>query len=243
MEISSLCLLISAALSIHPDRAQFFRYEYISLNCTMPGNSDSWTVKRNTSSELSVQCGVDFGRQNGSVCTIRRAYTEDSGQYWCESPQRECSNVIDVTVNIGVVILESPALPVTKGDKVTLRCSYREKYAKSSSSNFSAKFYKDGNFIGTQTIGQMTLESVSKSDEGLYKCEHPTEGQSPQSLLAVRDIPPTPRTHVMTMPRLVCTILLIVLYNAILIMSIIIYRKWARGRAKAKKRASHHLQQ
>ncbi|CAK6984481.1 Fc receptor-like protein 5, partial [Scomber scombrus] len=41
-------------------------------------------------------------------------------------------------------------------------------------------------------------------------------------------LPPTPLPHLMTTPRLVCTILLIVLYNAILIMSIIIYRRWAR---------------
>ncbi|XP_053199166.1 low affinity immunoglobulin gamma Fc region receptor II-like [Scomber japonicus] len=176
-----------ATLIIRPNRIQFFRYDYISLSCETPGNSSNWTVKRNTSSRspVSVSCGDKFGRLNESTCIIRGVYTADSGQYWCESERGDRSNVIDIIVNNSVVILESPALPVKEGDTVTLRCFYKEKYAERSTSNFSAKFHREDGLILPQPTGQMTFP-MSKSMEGLYKCEHPTKGKSPQSLLVMR---------------------------------------------------------
>ncbi|KAI3375493.1 hypothetical protein L3Q82_003822 [Scortum barcoo] len=131
----------------------------------------------------------------------------------------------------GVVILGSPALPVTEGDTVTLPCLYREEDEHESTSDFTAVFYKDDVFIGNVAKGEMILESVSKSDEGHYRCEHPSKGKSEQSWLAVRDrVQPTTPPPLLTLPNMISTILLFILYTIILIICMYMYRKWAKGR-------------
>ncbi|XP_056225298.1 low affinity immunoglobulin gamma Fc region receptor III-A-like isoform X2 [Seriola aureovittata] len=236
MDISSLCLLMST-LSIHPNRSQFFRYETFTLSCAVPANSSSWTLKRNTSSGSFLSCEVGWGRLSGSSCSILGVYSSDTGVYWCESKEGERSNVLHISVNSGTVLLESPALPVTEGDKVTLRCSIKERYEEKSKSDFDAAFYKNDVFIGIHSDGTMILPAASKSDEGFYKCRHPTKGESPQSLLAVRvrDQPTVEPTAppLMSLPRLLCTVLLFVIYTAIMIMCIYLYRRLARAGAAA----------
>ncbi|XP_030609992.1 low affinity immunoglobulin gamma Fc region receptor II-a-like [Archocentrus centrarchus] len=184
MEMSSVCLVLSAILSIHPDRSQFFWYEMITLSCRGADNSGNWTLKRNTSSETSEPCNSGWGMSDNSSCTIMDTYSSDTGVYWCESDRGECSNSINITVTNGV-IMESPTLPVREGETVTLLCNYKKDEASRATSNFSANFYKDGVLIGTQPAGNLTFPAVSTSDEGFYKCEHPTKGESPQSWLSV----------------------------------------------------------
>ncbi|KAL7375409.1 hypothetical protein ABVT39_016879 [Epinephelus coioides] len=234
MEITSLCLLLSATLSIRPDKSQFFRYDRIDLSCDAPPNSTGWTLRKHNSSETPEPC------DNG--CTLNDVYPSDSGVYWCESEQGECSNTINITVAADVVILESPALPVRKGDEVTLICIHKERYSKNPTSNFTATFYKNNAFIGTEPDGILTLRAVSMSDKGFYKCKHPTKGESPQSWLGVTAgaQPPGGPLPDMSWYRLVCSILLFLLYTAILILCIYMCRRLARARADAKRRASDH---
>ncbi|XP_039996784.1 Fc receptor-like protein 5 [Xiphias gladius] len=251
MDIPSLCLFISATLRVHPDRSQFFPYETLALTCAVPGNFSGWTVVRNTSSESFQSCEAGWGRTDApsSSCTIGGIYLSESGPYWCESKRGECSNVLNIRVHAGVVILESPALPVTEGDSVTLRCSYKVRPAKPSTSAFNATFYRNGVIVGTQPDGKMILPAVSKSDEGFYKCQHPTKAESLQSLLVVRvraqpgseSVPATlPDTSVSHL-RLACAVLLFSFYNGIMIVFVHKYRRWARARAEAKRRASDRL--
>ncbi|XP_054483357.1 sialoadhesin-like isoform X1 [Anoplopoma fimbria] len=236
MAITSLCLMLST-LVIHPDRSQYFWYESINLTCGEAGNSDGWILKRNTSMYSDQLCNSDWGVSNESSCIIEDAYPSDNGVYWCESKLGNCSNTVNITVTGGGVILKSPALPVTEGDRVTLRCSDKEYQKKKAPTDYSANFYKDGIFIGTGSAGNLTFLKVSKSDEGFYKCEIPTKGESPQSWLAVKaaEVQPPP---LMTVPRLVCAVLLVVIKVVMLIVCVKVNRDLAKARAESKKRAS-----
>ncbi|XP_030287151.1 Fc receptor-like protein 5 isoform X4 [Sparus aurata] len=161
-----------ASLKISPHRSQLFVGEFVSLRCEEDDSSDGWTVKKNTTEGTRSQCGA------GSFCTISYMLTSDSGVYWCESTGGAASSSINITVTGGAVILQSPVLPVMEGDDVTLTCTTK-------TSNLSAAFYKDGSFIRTEPTGHMTLHHVSRSDEGLYKCNTISDGESPPSWISV----------------------------------------------------------
>ncbi|KAI4796440.1 hypothetical protein KUCAC02_026992 [Chaenocephalus aceratus] len=167
-----------ARLTVTPSSSQVFEYKPVSLRCE--DASDGWTVRRNTSREIRTECKV-WGTPAGSSCNVSHMDPLDSGEYWCESTEGSTSNTVTITVSGGSggsVILQSPALPVTEGDDVTLTC--RAKMADPP----SAHFFKDGVFIGTESDGHMTLLHVSRSDEGLYACR--VQGKaSPWSRLSV----------------------------------------------------------
>ncbi|KAI4895793.1 hypothetical protein NFI96_001678, partial [Prochilodus magdalenae] len=170
---------------VSPSRAQHFTTGSLSLGCEGQSNSTGWRVRRYTHSEEVSNCSSGWGSVTGSTCSISSLYTSHTGVYWCESESGESSNPVNITVHRGAVILESPVHPVPEGDPLTLRCLYR--YTKPS--NLTAEFYKDGSLLQTQTTGEMTIRTVSKSDEGLYHCKHPERGESPQSWISVRGTP------------------------------------------------------
>ncbi|XP_018544873.1 low affinity immunoglobulin gamma Fc region receptor II-b-like isoform X2 [Lates calcarifer] len=187
MELMTLCTIV-AALKVVPNRSQFFQYESVTLSCVETGNSSEWRVKRNTSKYINEECSKGWGRRNDSQCLLDDFYQSDAGVYWCESGDGARSRAINITVTGGSVILESPVLPVQEGDAVTLRCINRA----TSSANLTAQFYKDNLFIASSSTGNMTIYNVSKSDEGLYKCNISGAGESPDSWLAVRAGRPEP---------------------------------------------------
>ncbi|XP_030287074.1 low affinity immunoglobulin gamma Fc region receptor II-like isoform X4 [Sparus aurata] len=174
----------AASLKISPHRSQLFEGESVSLRCEEDDSSDGWTVTRNTTKGTRTQCGADWGRKDGSVCNISYIVTSDSGVYWCESTGGAASSSINITVTGGAVILQSPVLPVMEGDDVTLTCTTKI-------SNLSSAFYKDGSFIRTEPTGHMTIHHVSRSDEGLYKCNTISDGESPPSWITVTEKPAT----------------------------------------------------
>uniref|UniRef100_A0A8P4GJM9 Ig-like domain-containing protein n=2 Tax=Dicentrarchus labrax TaxID=13489 RepID=A0A8P4GJM9_DICLA len=130
---------------------------------------------------MNAECSTTWGKRNESLCLLADPYPVDTGVYWCESGAGECSSAVNITVTGGSVILESPVLPVPEGENVTLRCTNKMTF----SSNITAEFYKNGLLIGNSSSGNLSILSVLKSDEGLYKCSI-SGAQSPDSWLAVR---------------------------------------------------------
>ncbi|XP_071234962.1 sialoadhesin-like isoform X3 [Salvelinus alpinus] len=215
-------LSLTASLSVSPDRSQFFEFESVSLSCEVQGNSAGWRVVRNTLRGILSECTTDWGKQQGSSCTVTLT-PSDSGVYWCESGPGEHSNAVNITGHDGAVILESPPLPVTEGDSVTLRCRYQ-----GTPSNLTADFYKDGSLIRNETTGEMTIPAVSKSDEGLYKCNN-SEGESPESWMTVTVPSPAVLVSSMFLPRLLCSLLV---GSPYLLVTIILLVKGCRSRAQ-----------
>ncbi|KAM9485940.1 Fc receptor-like protein 5 [Salvelinus alpinus] len=230
------------SLSVLPDRSQFFEYESLIVSCEVQGNSAGWTLKRYTSTGKLSACGTDWGKQQGSSCIVSLILS-DSGVYWCESGSGEHSNAVNITVHAGAVILESPALPVTEGDSVTLRCRYQ-----GTPSDLTADFYKDGSLIRTETTGEMTIHAVSKSDEGLYKCSN-SEGESPETLMTLTGVnislfpplsgaktyapTPDPTTVLsMSLPRLLGSLLVVSPY---LLVTVVLLVKCNRRRVQGER--------
>ncbi|XP_071382263.1 low affinity immunoglobulin gamma Fc region receptor III-A-like isoform X2 [Centroberyx affinis] len=189
---------------IVPDRLQLFEYESVSFKCEGSGGSTGWRVMRKIKENITT-CITDWGLSNATSCTIKDAYATDSGKYWCEAGKGERSNSVNIAVTVGSVILESPVRPVMKGDAVTLNCTTK------TPSNLPADFYKDGFLIRSDSTGEMTIHSVSKSDEGLYKCDISGVGESPESWLAVRALHKESHPSSPQSPWFVATVLLVAL--------------------------------
>ncbi|XP_026019027.1 Fc receptor-like protein 5 [Astatotilapia calliptera] len=189
-ETSLLCLLFlisllscttnQARLTVSPSSSQFFKGDFVSLSCEEDDSSAGWTLRRNTSKQQRTQCRDGWEKPAGSSCNISYIFMWDSGVYWCESTEGPISNMVNLTVTGGSVILQSPVLPVMEGDDVTLLCK-----TKTTPSNLPAAFYKDGSLIRKQPTGHMTIQHVSRSDEGLYKCDISGHGESPSSWITV----------------------------------------------------------
>ncbi|CAI5660739.1 unnamed protein product [Oreochromis niloticus] len=176
----------SARLTVSPSSSQFFKEDFVSLSCEEDDSSAGWTLRRNTSKQQRTQCGAGWGIPAGSFCNISYIDPLESGVYWCESREGPISNMVNLTVTGGSVILQSPVLPVMEGDDVTLLCK-----TKTTPSNLPAAFYKDGSLIRKQPAGHMTIQHVSRSDEGLYKCDISGHGESPSSWITVTEKPTT----------------------------------------------------
>uniref|UniRef100_A0A3Q3FK87 Ig-like domain-containing protein n=1 Tax=Labrus bergylta TaxID=56723 RepID=A0A3Q3FK87_9LABR len=149
---------------------QFFDYDSLIFHCEGSHDSTGLKIVHRSKGEL-LKCQTTVTSKRSS-CTIPNIFPEDSGQYWCESRDRK---------RTGDVILESP-ISVVEGEAVTLRCRH-----KTTSTNLSADFYKDGCLIRRSSTGNLSIPSVSKRDEGFYKCISGGR-ESAKSLMAVQDI-------------------------------------------------------
>ncbi|XP_041820475.1 low affinity immunoglobulin gamma Fc region receptor III-like isoform X2 [Chelmon rostratus] len=244
----SLCVFHTLVLSdakrevsirVSPSRSQFLQYESVSLSCEV--SAGGGRLKRNTTSRGTESCPYSWGNLDRSTCTIDTLYPSDTGFYWCESSSGAQSEVVHIKVTGGSVILESPVLPVMEGDAVTLRCTNR----KSSSSSPTADFYKDGLLIRSSSTGNMTIHSVSESDEGLYMCNISGAGQSPDSWLEVRVSDSarsgSPAAPVMSVSRLICHVFVGSPYLLSTILLGLIYRDNRRASQRVAEDRGHNV--
>ncbi|XP_035530997.1 high affinity immunoglobulin epsilon receptor subunit alpha-like [Morone saxatilis] len=167
---------VAAFPKVAPNRQQHFQYESIVVSCEGLEGLTGWRVMKKIK-EVFLTCAST----SAGPCEITNTFSIDSGEYWCEHQDVKRSNTVNITVTAGSVILESPVLPVMEGEAVNLSC--RNKMA---SGNLIADFFKDGVHIRTSVTGALPIHSVSKSDEGLYKCNISGAGESPESWMTVK---------------------------------------------------------
>ncbi|XP_053486109.1 sialoadhesin-like [Ictalurus furcatus] len=207
------------SLIINPNRPQHFTADSLSLSCEDQSDSTGWTVRRYTHSETVSDCPS----VSGSTCNISSLSTSHTGVYWCQSESGGCSNSVNITVHNGHVILVSPVHPVTEGHPLILHCLSRN----SKTSDSGVDFYKDGSVLQKKTTGEMTISTVSKSDEGFYHCKHPERGESLKTWVSVRG-----RSHaeaLMSVLRLISSLVTVSVY---LQLTIILAVKCYRARGK-----------
>ncbi|XP_041634949.1 neural cell adhesion molecule 1-like [Cheilinus undulatus] len=171
----------SAFLSVSPDRVQHSTTDTITLSCK--GNSAEWRVGSFSVKDFLYD-NSDCRTMTGATCTTSR--NEGERVYWCESGSGEFSNAVNISVHGGSVILVSPVHPVTEGDPLTFGCKVTGLL------DCPVLFYRNDKTIGRDTEGEFRIPSVSKSDEGLYKCKC-GETQSPGSWVAIKRSGPSSR--------------------------------------------------
>ncbi|XP_039907839.1 Fc receptor-like protein 5 [Simochromis diagramma] len=171
----------AATLHVTPNRLQHFQFKSLSFVCESPDGSAELRGIKTSEDKLESFSPVCNSKTTSSSCTITQTYVTDSAEYWCEDKGGQRSNSVNITITDGSVILQSPVFPVFEGNNVTLRC-----ISKTTHTNQRANFYKDDGLIDRSPSDNMEINSVSRSDEGRYKCNISGVGTSPESWLHVR---------------------------------------------------------
>ncbi|XP_058867971.1 Fc receptor-like protein 6 [Acipenser ruthenus] len=156
-----------AVLTLQPAWSQIFTGETITLSCEVEGGSADWRFKQYRDGREEAGCSDQYSRRYGDSCTISYAQNSHNGVYWCESASgQERSNAVTLTVSNQWVILQTPSQPVIEGDTLTLRCLIRNGYKAA-----RVAFYKDNNQLQYRAGTARSVDRVSKSDEGSYRCK------------------------------------------------------------------------
>ncbi|KAF0028816.1 hypothetical protein F2P81_017921 [Scophthalmus maximus] len=182
-----LCAPTAAAVSLNvsPNLQQFFSDDSVSLSCVVGAQAGGQAVKRTAGGQTDL-CGSGFGTFDGSSCTV--------------SDFARCP-----------FILEIPALPVTAGSEVTLRCRNKD------GSTHAVYFFRNGVHIRDTTMQRVKVEEfsvseVQQSDEGLYWCSTDLLGPSHRSWLSVRAPPAPPPPPSVSLVRLICLLVVVCLF-------------------------------
>ncbi|XP_068164268.1 uncharacterized protein [Antennarius striatus] len=175
---------------ISHNRSQFANREEFTIGCQLPDDNNQWKMMRFDSWVGTIaECPNQVTSDRHLSCTSRSALPWADDLYWCESAAGDRTNALNVTTTVVMVVLETPTLPVWEGNNVTLRCLYRNRTTKEFTTKFRTVFYKDDRLKFVTNGASVTLPSVTKADEGLYKCRHPEEGLSPIRWIGVKARP------------------------------------------------------
>ncbi|KAM9717522.1 low affinity immunoglobulin gamma Fc region receptor III-A-like [Menidia menidia] len=212
----------TVSVSVTPPRSQFFKYESFSVGCE--GEPVGWTVMKRTVDGEVHPCLPP--------CSVQAAFpSTDSGEHWCESGLGEKSNRVNITVTGGRVILESPVLPLTEGGNVGLKCRCQPPDA----CQHGVFFHKDGILLRNSSTGTITIQNVSRSDQGLYSCRISRLEESPQSWVAVR-APPAGQDPPAAVSMLHRHLIVGAPYCLSTILLLLIYKDMRRQRGEGNRR-------
>ncbi|XP_029931578.1 Fc receptor-like protein 4 [Myripristis murdjan] len=168
-------------LTLKPNRCQLFTGESVTFVCDVGEERSTNLLYR-----FNVNDGEFLTWSSHNRYTLQPVATGHSGVYQCELyPSYKKSNKVSLTVSDHNLILESPPFAVFLGESVTLRC-WDHSWTK-----VSATFYKDGSQESLRTseaTTELTINSVSKSDEGFYKCKR-SHDESKETMLKVEEKP------------------------------------------------------
>ncbi|XP_028329625.1 uncharacterized protein LOC114480037 isoform X3 [Gouania willdenowi] len=198
----------SVSLKVSPGRTQHFVSDSVLLTCE--GNATNSRVMFYTDYGSLYHCST-WGEENGPVCKVTDQQPVKA-VFWCES-ELGFSNAVNITrQKIDGIILVSPVHPVTEGELVTIGCQMRTGHALS-----TVSFYKDDKLVQSDGGAEMTISTVSKSDEGFYKCQSSGK-ESPQSWISIKSgsTPEGSSPHILLFVGLVFGLLLIILLLVLL---------------------------
>ncbi|XP_058874534.1 Fc receptor-like protein 5 [Acipenser ruthenus] len=160
--------LPKAVLTSSPQWRNLYTGETVTLSCGVEGRFTGWKYlwyKRSQGDTVQIR------DTTGARYTLSPVTQSHSGQYLCEAQRgdrprsSQRSDPVTLTVSDQWVILQTPLQPVTEGDSLTLRCRVRTNYTLS-----RIVFFKDNEEIQSQNNTELSVDRVSKSDEGSYKC-------------------------------------------------------------------------
>ncbi|MGH0160526.1 UNVERIFIED_CONTAM: hypothetical protein FKN15_039485 [Acipenser sinensis] len=189
------CLLVTLPQPAEDECLLIFPGGTVTLSCEVEGGSAGWRFKQYRKGQEQAVCQKPSPSMGNSVsCTISTPQYNHSGEYWCESASgQERSNAVNLTVSNQWVILQTPPQPVIEGDVLTLRCHVRGYTAT------RVVFYKDNKVLQSRADTELSVDRVSESDEGSYKCRawwssFTYSGDSAEVRVSVRELPQTTLT-------------------------------------------------
>ncbi|XP_058857408.1 uncharacterized protein LOC117430278 isoform X2 [Acipenser ruthenus] len=157
-------------LTLQAGWPEIFVGESVTLRCEIARQAGGWRYSWYRDGIPVRETYSD--RLDGANYTIRDASRYHSGDYTCRvdrssSPARQslCSDPVKILVSTGLVILQAPLMPLTRGEGVTLQCRVRGNPSLS-----QVLFYKDDKVIAAQASPVLTMARLTEGDEGSYWC-------------------------------------------------------------------------